>query len=130
MKRLVITLFTLAFMLAGLSCVAQVLDIKPGSDPNSINLKSKGVVPVAVLSDVTFDATTIDPVTVKFAGASPLRWAIEDVDHDGDMDMIFHFKTQELLDLDEDSTEATLSGETLDGIAFSPSDAVRIVHGR
>jgi len=42
------------------------IDIKPGSDPNSINLKSKGVVPVAVLTTDGFDASTVDPETVGF----------------------------------------------------------------
>ena len=129
MKRLVTILVARTFVLVGLSCVAQELDIKPGSDPNSINLKSKGVVPVAVLSDDNFDATTIDPDTVEFAGASPLRWAIEDVDGDGDMDMVFHFKTPEL-GLDESSTDATLSGEDQDGTSFDCTDKVRIVHGK
>ena len=32
------------------------LDVKPGGDPNSINLGSAGVIPVAVLSDDTFDS--------------------------------------------------------------------------
>ena len=90
------------------------IDIKPGSDPNSINLKSKGVVPVAVLTTEDFDASTVDPETVFFVGASPLRWALEDVDNDGDMDMLFHFKTQELV-LDDNSTEATLTGATSSG---------------
>jgi hypothetical protein len=66
------------------------IDIKPGSDPNSINLESKGVVPVALLTTDDFDASTVDPVTVEFAGASPLRWVIEDVDGDGDVDLLFH----------------------------------------
>jgi len=101
------------------------IDIKPGSDPNSMNLGSKGVVPVAVLTD-DFDASTVDPSTVKFAGAAPVRWTMEDVDGDGDMDMLFHFKTQEL-DLDENSTEATLSGETIDGTPIEGTDTVNIV---
>ena len=47
------------------------IDIKPGSDDNSINLKSRGVVPVAILSDsdTNFDATAVDPAKVFFAGA-------------------------------------------------------------
>jgi hypothetical protein len=89
------------------------IDIKPGSDPNSINLKSKGVVPVAVLTTPDFDASTVDPDTVFFADASPVRWTMEDVDSDGDMDMLFHFNTQEL-NLDESSTGATLTGDTSD----------------
>ena len=102
------------------------IDIKPGSDPNSINLKSKGVVPVAVLTTDDFDASTIDPVTVTFAGASPLRWALEDVDNDGDMDMLFHFKTQEL-NLGNNSTEATLDGNTSSGWPIIGTDTVNIV---
>ena len=46
------------------------IDIKPGSFPNSINLGSNGVVPVAILSTDTFDASTVDPFTVTLAGAA------------------------------------------------------------
>ncbi len=45
------------------------IDIKPGGDPNSINLNSRGVIPVAILSTETFDATTLDPSTIVFEGA-------------------------------------------------------------
>ena len=102
------------------------IDIKPGSDPNSINLNSKGVVPVAVLTTDDFDASTVDPDTVVFAGATPVRWTLEDVDGDGDLDMLFHFKVQEL-DLTWASTEATLTGNTLGGQPISGTDTVRIV---
>ena len=106
------------------------IDIKPGSDPNSINLGSKGVVPVAVLYTEDFDPSTIDPSTVKFAGAPPVKWTIEDVDGDGDLDMLFHFDTQilaELAELNEDSTEATLTGNTTDGWPIEGTDTVNIV---
>ena len=43
------------------------IDIKPGSDPNSINLKSNGLVPVAILSTIDFKATAVDPGTVLLA---------------------------------------------------------------
>jgi hypothetical protein len=42
------------------------IDIKPWSWPNSINRKSKGVVPVAILGSETFDVMTVDPTTVTF----------------------------------------------------------------
>jgi hypothetical protein len=107
-------------------CLERVIDIKPGSYPNSINLDSKGVVSVAVLTTDDFDASDVDPVTVEFAGASPLRWAMEDVDGDGDMDLLFHFKTQEL-ELDENSTEAYLQGYTQGGEFIWGTDTVNIV---
>lgn len=102
------------------------IDIKPGSDPNSINLKSKGVVPVAVLTTDDFDASAADPATVVFAGASPVRWTAEDVDSDGDLDMLFHFKMQDL-NLTGASTEATLTGKTTDGTPIKGTDTVNIV---
>jgi hypothetical protein len=102
------------------------IDIKPWSDPNSINLRSKGVVPVAVLTTASFDATTVDPSTVEFAGAAPLRWSTHDVDGDGDLDLVFHFKTQEL-NLDGNSTDATLIGETFGGMPILGTDTVNIV---
>ncbi len=102
------------------------IDIKPGNEHNNINLKSKGVVPVAVLTTDDFDAAMVDPATVEFAGASPVRWKLADVDDDGDDDMMFHFRTQDLT-LDQDSTEATLTGQTTQGALIEGSDEVRIV---
>ncbi|GAH97963.1 unnamed protein product, partial [marine sediment metagenome] len=102
------------------------IDIKPGSEPNSINLGAKGVVPVAVLTTEVFDASTIEPSTVTFAGAAPVRWVFEDVNNDGDLDLLFHFKTQEL-NLTDSSTSAALTGQTTDGDNFVGSDPVNIV---
>jgi len=72
------------------------IDIKPGSFPNSINLGSNGVIPVAILTTDDFDATTVVPETVGFGpwDALPVHWALEDVDCDGDIDMIFQFNVQ------------------------------------
>ncbi|MQY56694.1 hypothetical protein GH140_00640, partial [bacterium] len=61
------------------------VDIKPGSCPNPLNLKSKGVLPIAILGTEDFDVTKIDPATLILVregyeepGVSPLRWAYED----------------------------------------------------
>jgi len=106
------------------SVIIVELDIKPGSYPNSINLKSKGVLPVAVLTTGDFDASCVDPTSVTFAGATPLRWALEDVDHDGDQDLMLHFAMQDL-GL-EGATSADLSG-FCNGVPIEGSDSVRIV---
>ena len=114
-------------------------DIKPGSDPNSINLGSKGVIPMAVLTDANFDATTIDVSTVTFAdqtlddedrGLSPKSSALEDVDGDGDLDLTLKFDTQELVAagfLSEASAEGTIHGLTTGGETFDATDLIRLV---
>lgn len=121
----------------GDACDTQVsisveIDIKPCSDPNSINLKAKGLVPVAVLTDDNFDAMNVDPVTVEFAGAYPVTWTAEDVGYDcgeddGDVDLLLFYKTQEL-NLSPDSTEADLDGYTIDGVPIEGVDMIKIVH--
>ncbi len=113
---------------ASLLITTVTIDIKPGSFPNSINLRSKGNVPVAILSSSTFDATTIDRDTVVFAGASPLPigQTPQDVNGDGLMDVVLHFKTQDL-NLQLGDTEACLTGKTLSGQEFEGCDSVRIV---
>lgn len=102
------------------------IDIKPGSLINPINLKSKGKVVVAILTTDDFDASTIDPVTIEFAGTSPLKWHLSDVDLDGDIDLVLHFMTQEL-ELTKDSTEGILTGETFEDQQIQGTDSVRIV---
>ena len=51
---------------------------------------------------------------------------MEDVDYDGDYDLLLHYKKQEL-DLIKDSTEATVECETLEGIWITGTDSVNIV---
>ena len=55
------------------------VDVKPGSNVNPVNLRSKGVLPVAVLGSADLDVTMIDPTTIRLNGEEPLRWSIEDV---------------------------------------------------
>jgi len=83
---------------------------------------------VAILTTDDFDATNVDPGTVVFGPgkALPTHIAIEDVDGDGDNDMILHFKTQEV-GFSAEGIEATLSGQTLDGKYIEGTDTVRIV---
>ena len=105
------------------------IDIKPGSDPNSINPRSNGVIPVAVLGSIDFDATQVDFSTVTFGpdGASPAHDGhVEDVNDDGFMDMVFHFKTRET-GIACGDPDATLTGKTTGGTQFTGTDTVKTV---
>jgi len=102
------------------------IDIKPGSDPNSINSKSMGLVPVAILSSADFDATSVDVTTVTFGPnqAAPVHSGhLEDVNGDGLTDMVVHF-VQKDTGLSPGDIEADLIGVTLDGTDFCGMDAV------
>lgn len=73
------------------------IDLKPGSNPNCTNMeKGGGRVAVAILGTADFDPFLVDPDTVEFDGASPLTWAIEDVDFDGILDVVFIFKKHDM----------------------------------
>lgn len=109
------------------------IDIKPGSDPNSINPETKGKVPVAILSTPDFDAPiqadktwltfgrTGDEESLAFCTKSA-----EDVNGDGLLDQVCHFNAQDT-GFQQGDTEGILRGETVDGIPIEGRDSVRIV---
>src|SRR4030043_264286 len=64
--------------------ITVAVDIKPMSWPNPLNVRDKGLLPVAILGTEDFDVTQIDPATILLEGVSPLRWALQDVGTEGD----------------------------------------------
>jgi hypothetical protein len=109
------------------------IDIKPGEYPNSINVGSGGSVPVAILSSPTFDATSVDPLTVTLASASVRlkgngtpQVSTQDVNGDGLLDLVVHVST-EALQLSEADVQTTLEGRTYGGIYITGVDSVRVV---
>ena len=110
-------------------CIISVdVDIKPGSDVNPVNTKSKGVIPVAILSTADFDVADIDVTSVTFgpdgATESHGKAHIEDVNDDGLDDLVLHFKTQDS-GIVKGDTEACVVGTTIYGTAIEGCDIIR-----
>ncbi len=113
------------------------LDIKPGSFPNSINPKSNGVVPVAILGRLDFDVTDVDVTTLDFGPnhalaahdlTDPATYAdhLQDVNLDGLTDLVSHYRQKET-GLTPSDTEACLHGATLGGTPIEGCDSVRVL---
>lgn len=115
------------------------IDVKPGAFPNPIHLGAGGVLAVAVLADLDFDPATIDLGTIGFGDArvgyarvAPVHLLFEDVDDDGDLDLLLYFSIREVRDsgaLDNDSTETELVALTDGGLLVAGTDSVRVVGG-
>jgi uncharacterized repeat protein (TIGR01451 family) len=137
------------------TCVVPiVLNIKPGSFPNSINPHNRGVIPLAVLTTtagqygtpVSFDATKINPLSVRFGPRSVVEagggaveahgrghvedsFELDERTRDGDRDMVLHFRTQQT-GIQPGHTEACVKGSFTDNTgthAFFGCDSIRTV---
>ena len=120
----------------GYCALAVSIDIRPGGFPNTVNLRSRGMLPVAILTTPDFDAMQVDPDSVLLGDAGlsgtavVFKSTIEDVNGNGFLDLLLFFKIAELVDnraLDASSTVLTLTGDTFDGISVEGSDSVRLV---
>lgn len=115
---------------------ALTIDIKPGIEPNSINLCSRGAVPIAIHGSDTFNVQDIDTETLRFADASikivgkkdpHSLCSFEDVNGDMIDDLVCHYLTQDIAALGGESTLAELKGELFDGTVIEGTDSVNIV---
>jgi len=107
------------------------VDIRPGGYPNPVYLDAPGKLPVAILSSATFDASTIDPSTVKFGRtgieASQVSYSLSDVNGDKRKDLVCQFNIADCGFLCGD-TAGLLSASTFSGCAFTGSDSVQILN--
>jgi sugar lactone lactonase YvrE len=120
-----------------------IIDIKPGSDTNCLNINGHGVIPVAILGSADFDVTNINIDTLLFNGSEvqirgkkeKTMCHYEDMSGDftysegapdGHLDLVCQFE-------DDPSqwvpgqAEATLTGELIDGTSIEGTDTICIV---
>ena len=86
------------------------------------------MIPVAIVTTSQFDATTVDPLSLKFGpdGATEAhgRGHRQDINHDGKKDLVLHFRTQEA-GIQCGDTAVFLIGETFDGNPIEGSDSIK-----
>jgi hypothetical protein len=125
------------------------VDVKPEDCPNPLNVKAKGILPIAILGTEDFDVSEIDPSTVTLAGVSPVRWSWEDVTSppvdipgedcecvevetpDGFIDLALKFKNVEVIAalgevMDGEIIQLEVEGELFDGTLIKGKDCVTI----
>lgn len=119
--------------------VMVLVDVQQGS----VNLKSQGLLPVAILGESGFDPVAdVNLSTLTLGDGSEEDTPLarrrngtymaggEDVNGDGLRDLVLHFSTPSLVkngDLTSASTELILRGATKNGVAFAGSDEIRVV---
>ena len=126
------------------------IDIKPQSCPNPLNVKSKGMLSVAILGSAVFDVNDIDIASIEILGVRLVRSSMEDVatpvaeeslpedclctteGPDGYMDLTLKFDKQAIVEAigeveDEDYVILTLTGFLKDGTPIEGTDCVRIL---
>jgi hypothetical protein len=108
------------------------IDIKPDDEPNLINMKKKGAIPVAMLGSSDFDVTTINPVTLVLVGVAckhdltnPVNYNehLKDANDDGIIDLMTHFEVDKM-NLEKGAHELTLNCSTFDGKLLRGKDEV------
>jgi hypothetical protein len=122
------------------------IDIKPHSSENPLNLGSEGVLPVAIFTErsgdrilfnapAEIDVTTIraviyDRYGFELASVPVEKTSVQDVDGNGDADLLVHFRTQVLVGLIDFEQTVTIDfrANTLaQGMNLSGADDIRVV---
>ena len=105
------------------------IDVKPGDTPTTLERNREGMVPVAILSTAEFDATTVDPGSVRIGPtgteAEPVRSMQSDANQDKRTDLMVLVRVQDLKLTCEDKV-IRLTGKTASGVAIEGSEAITV----
>jgi len=127
--------------------IPAIIDIKPQSCPNPLNVRSKGVLPVAILGTEDVNVYDINVPTLLLEGVAPIRSNYEDVatpvmdgqecectteGPDGYLDLTLKFETEEIVNalgevVNGETLVLTLTGESLDGTPIEGSDCILVI---
>src|SRR5262245_16503349 len=112
----------LAFAASAGDAIQVAIDPMPADAKKIVDLGRDEAIEVAVLGSADLDVRSIDPVSLRFAGAPIAKdvagetHRLDDVNGDGMIDLVVRFATKRLR-LDETMTTAELTGKTWDGTA-------------
>ena len=105
------------------------IDIKPNDDSNVVNPDSREVISVAILNLGNFVDSSVDPSTVTFGPTKAIPTTdstLDDVNGDGVVDEIYHFKIEET-GIACGDFESTLTGKTYGGTPITGADILTTV---
>src|SRR5262245_45893693 len=112
----------LAFAASAADAIHVAIDAMPAEAEKIVDLGRDEAIEVAVLGSADLDVRSIDPLSLRFAGAPIAKDAagethrLEDVNGDGSIDLVVRFATKQLR-LDETMATAELTGTTWGGNA-------------
>ena len=115
-------------LLSPKNCAAITIafDVKP----DHINPNSRRLLAATVLTTDSFDATTIDPTTIRFGKtgteATPVDVNKKDVNGDGQPDVLLMFSLQDIGIQCGDSS-VSMTGQTVNGTPINGSDSISTV---
>lgn len=108
------------------------VDIRPGATSLArINPKSRGSIPVALISSKEFNALNVDSGSVRFGPTGTEATALrcgkggEDVDADGLLDLVCHFDNQ-AANFDESDEHGIVTG-TIKGMSFEGRKNLKVI---
>ena len=126
--RMIVLLLLLSVIALG-EPIQVTIDILPGESPNTVDIGSRGSLPVAILTTDDFKVASIDYTTLQLSGVgvclagkhqTPVCTRA-DVDGDHDKDLIAEFPLESFSSVDGEFTLA-LTGRTKKGLEFTGSD--------
>lgn len=107
--------------------VPVALDVHPGSANSSINTRSRGRTPMALLSVGGVEVADLAAASIEVgpAGAAPVKVQVADIDSDGVADLLLHVRTSDL-GLEAGSQDLCVTAAPEEGPAVQGCETIEV----